>query len=134
MLFKVELDNHTDMRAEEFISETRGNPTRRMQQATRGSHTFWDPTRTDSTYTLNRVMMAAAATDGTFVPEIHGQSWVGNDRTAHPYTRQEQDMLKKAYQAVGAGYKDLNRGDLRSMELETTNKVSPVKAFQGYAR
>jgi hypothetical protein len=43
-------------------------------------------------------------------------------------------MLKKAYQAVGAGYKDLNRGDMRSMELETTNKVSPVKAFQGYAR
>jgi hypothetical protein len=130
----MELDNHTDMRAEEFISENRGKPTRRMQQPTVGSHTFWDPSRTDSTYTLNRVMMAAASTDGTFVPEIHGQSWVGNDRTAHPYTEEEHNMLKKAYQAVGAGYKDLNRGDLRSMELETTNKVSPVKAFRGYAR
>ena len=127
MLFKVELDNpiHLDMRAEEFISETRGTPTRRMQQSTRGSDRF---------YELNRIMMAAAATDGPFVPDIHGQSWVGNDRTAHPYTQQEQDMLKKAYQAVGAAYKDLNRGDMRSMELETTNKVSPVKSFKGYAR
>jgi hypothetical protein len=122
------------MRAEEFISEDRAKPTRRMQQPARGTHTFWDRTRTDSDYTMNRVMMAVASTDGTFVPEIHDHSWVGNDRTAHPYTKEEHDMLKKAYQAVGAGYKDLNGGDLRSLELETTNTVSPIKAFKGYSR
>ena len=34
--------------------------------------------------------------------------------------------LKKAYKAVGAVYKDLNHGDLRSQELEGTNATSPV--------
>ena len=122
------------MRAYEFIAEDHARPTARQKQSSRGLNTFWDKTRTDSDYTLNRVMMAAAATDGTFVPDIDDHSWSGNDRTAHPYTQQEQDMLKKAYQAVGAAYKDLNHGDLRSMELETTNKVSPVVAFKGYGR
>jgi len=122
------------MRAHEFIAEDHARPTPRQKQSSRGLNTFWDKTRTDSDYTLNRVKMAAAATDGTFVPDIDDHSWSGNDRTAHPYTQQEQDMLKKAYQAVGAAYKDLNRGDLRSMELETTNKVSPVVAFKGYGR
>ena len=122
------------MRAHEFIAEDHARPTTRQKQSSRGLNTFWDKTRTDSDYTLNRVMMAAAATDGTFVPDIDDHSWSGNDRTAHPYTQQEQDMLKKAYQAVGAAYKDLNHGDLSSMELETTNKVSPVVAFKGYGR
>jgi len=122
------------MRAHEFIVERHARPTKRQQQSSRGLNTFWDRSRTDSDYTLNRVMMAAASTDGTFVPEIHDHSWSGNDRTAHPYTKQEQDMLKKAYQAVGAAYKDLNSGDLRSMELDSTNTVSPVQAFKGYAR
>jgi hypothetical protein len=122
------------MRAYEFISENQTLPTKRQKQSSKGLNTFWDKSRTDSDYTMNRVMMAAASTDGTFVPDIDNLSWAGNDRTAHPYTKQEQDMLKKAYQAVGAAYKDLNHGDLRSMELETTNKVSPVVAFKGYGR
>lgn len=122
------------MRAHEFVAEDRGRPSKRQKQSSRGLNTFWDKSRTDSDYTMNRVMMAAASTDGTFVPEINNLSWAGNDRTAHPYTKQEQDMLQKAYQAVGAGHMDLNKGDLRSMELDTTNKISPVKAFKGYAR
>ena len=122
------------MRAHEFVAEDRGHPTKRQKQSSRGLNTFWDKSRTDSDYTMNRVMMAAASTDGTFVPEINNLSWAGNDRTAHPYTKQEQDMLEKAYKAVGAGHMDLNKGDLRSMELDTTNKISPVKAFKGYAR
>lgn len=122
------------MRAHEFIAEDHAHPTKRQKQSSRGLHSFWDKTRNDSDYTLNRVMMAAASTDGTFVPDIHDHSWAGNDRTAHPYTEEEENMLKKAYQAVGAAYKDHNHGDLRSMELGTTNKVSPVQAFKGYAR
>jgi hypothetical protein len=43
-------------------------------------------------------------------------------------------MLEKAFQAVGSDYEDLNRGDLKSKELESTNKRSPVQAFKGYAR
>jgi len=37
-------------------------------------------------------------------------------------------MLEKAYQAVGADYTDVNKGDMRSQELESTNKSSPVAA------
>jgi hypothetical protein len=35
-------------------------------------------------------------------------------------------MLKQAYKAVGANWKDYNRGDLNSDELTTVNKVSPI--------
>jgi hypothetical protein len=35
-------------------------------------------------------------------------------------------MLVHAFGAVGSHYEDLNNGDLKSRELESTNKVSPV--------
>jgi hypothetical protein len=51
-----------------------------------------------------------------------------------PYTDVEQDMLEKAFRAVGSEYEDLNHGDLKSKELESTNKRSPVQGFKGYPR
>jgi hypothetical protein len=122
------------MRAHEFISESRGKITKRQQNSTVGLNLFFDPTRTDSTYTLNRVMMAVASTDGTFVPDLNGESWIGKDRSAHPYTEEEQQMLIKGYKAAGAEYKDLNKGDLRSQENPAVNIASPVKGFKGYPR
>jgi hypothetical protein len=35
-------------------------------------------------------------------------------------------MFKQAAKVVGANYEDLNKGDMRSLELETTNTTSPV--------
>jgi hypothetical protein len=70
--------------------------------------------------------MAVASTDGTNAPNIDGNSWIGKQKTTHPYTQQEQDMLNRAYKAVGAKVVDLNKGDMRSLELDTTHKVSPV--------
>lgn len=123
------------MRASEFVFEHRGKIGARRQMPTRGLNLFWDDSRTDSNYTLNRVMMAAACADGTDAPvEITDSSWAGKDRTAHPYTDEEQQMMKQAYRAVGAAHKDLNNGDLRSQELESTNKTSPLKGFKGYPR
>ena len=69
------------MRAHEFIAEDHARPTARQKQSSRGLNTFWDKSRTDSDYTMNRVMMAAASTDGTFVPDIDNLSWAGNDPT-----------------------------------------------------
>jgi hypothetical protein len=71
-------------------------------------------------------MMAVASTDGTFVPDIDGESWAGRNNVAAPYTPEEQEMLKKAYQAIGSHYEDLNHGDLKSQELTSTNNASPV--------
>jgi hypothetical protein len=123
------------MRAHEFVVEAHGKIGNRRQMPTRGLNTFWDGSRTDSDYTLNRVMMAVACADGSDNPiEINDMSWIGRDRSAHPYTDEEQKMMKQAYKAVGAVWKDLNNGDMNSQEVDSTNTTSPVKSFKGYPR
>lgn len=121
------------MRAYEFISEAK-KPTKRQRYASVGLNTFTD-SNYDRLYLLNRVMMGAAATDGTFVPDIDDNSWSSRQNTAHPYTKQEQDMLNMAYKAAGAPIvRDLNNGDLDSEELDGVNKSSPIKPFKGYKK
>jgi hypothetical protein len=124
------------MRAREFVAEADGNAriSKRNQAGSRGLNTFSDGERWNTDYTLNRVMMAAACTDGTFVPDIDKKSWFGKGKTAHPYTQEEQDMLKMAYKAAGANWADLNSGDMTSEEVPGTNTTSPVKGFGGYPR
>jgi hypothetical protein len=70
--------------------------------------------------------LAVASTDGKSVPDTDKESWVGKWKVTAPYSQADQDMLEKAYQAVGASYEDVNKGDMRSQELESTNKSSPV--------
>jgi hypothetical protein len=123
------------MRAHEFLIEKHlGKIGQRRSQATVGLNKFRDADLADRAYELNRVMMAAAATDGTFVPDIDNESWAGRYNLAMPYTDVEQAMLEKAFRAVGSDHEDLNRGDLKSKELESTNKRSPVTGFKGYPR
>jgi len=122
------------MRAREFVTERKGKITKRQQFGTVGLHLFGDSRRQNSTYTLNRLMMAAAMTDGTVEPDLDEESWIGKARSAHPYTQEEADILKMAYRAVGATYKDLNRGDLESEEPPGGNDRSPIVSFKGYPR
>ena len=122
------------MRAREFVTERKGEITKRQQYGTVGLHLFGDGSRISSTYTLNRLMMAAAMTDGTIEPDLDEESWIGKQRSAHPYTQEEADILKLAYKAVGATYKDLNKGDLDSEEPPGGNDQSPIQAFKGYPR
>lgn len=122
------------MRANEFVSESKkGKISSRQQQATRGLNIFAD-NQFDRQYDLNRVMMAVACSDGVSPIDIDSESWVGKNNTAHPYTKEEQAMLKLAYKAAGITYKDLNKGDLNSQELESTNTQSTIKPFKGYKR
>jgi hypothetical protein len=123
------------MRAREFIAEIKNAKiSKRQQFGTRGLNIFGDAERQNSDYTLHRLGMAVASTDGKSEPNIDAKSWVGKNKTAHPYTPEEQAMLKKAYQAVGAKWQDLNGGDLNSEEPPGGNGRSPVKAFKGYPR
>lgn len=123
------------MRAQEFVTEDKvGKMGKRLNQATVGLHKFRDMQFADRVYELNRIMMAVASTDGTFVPDIDGESWAGRNNVAAPYTPEEQEMLKKAYQAIGSHYEDLNHGDLDSQEHPAVHTASPVKAFAGYPR
>jgi len=123
------------MRACEFITEHDGKIGTRRQVATVGLETFGDAEKANSDYTLNRVMMAVAMADGSNTPiKMDAKSWVGKKRSAHPYTKVEQNMLKQAFKAAGAEYKDLNNGDLDSKEHPEVNVTSPVTGFKGYPR
>ena len=122
------------MRAKEFISENKaGNITKRQRYATAGLHLFTD-SNYDRSYGLNRVMMAVASADGSGKIDMDSESWAGKRNTAHPYTEVEANMLKDAYKAAGMPYTDLNKGDLESDELDSTNTSSPVKPFKGYKK
>jgi hypothetical protein len=111
----------------------KGKISKRQQDSSRGLNIFTN-TQYDRTYDLNRVMMAVACSDGVNPIEMNSESWVGKNNTAHPYTKEEQDMLKLAYKAAGIKYKDLNNGDMDSEELPGTNTQSTVKPFKGYKR
>ena len=128
------------MRASEFMpakinESVNGKISPRQQAGTRGLHVFAKKIETyDKLYDLNRVMMAVASSDGINPIEMDAESWVGKHNTAHPYTKEEQAMLKMAYEAAGLEYRDLNQGDLDSEEIKQVNKVSPVQGFEGYSR
>ena len=116
-----------NMRAKEFIVEKKqGKITARQQQSTVGLNKITDGDRWNSDYKAYRMGLALACTDGKELPDMDYESWVGRWKTTHPYTQEEQDMLKMAYQATNVKYEDLNNGDLRSQELKSTNTVSPV--------
>jgi hypothetical protein len=115
------------MRAREFIGESGiAKISKRNSSATRGLDKFRDSAGLDRIYELNRVMMAVAATDGKVEPNVSKESWSGRFNTAHPYTREEQQMLEKAFKAVGSEYHDLNNGDMMSREPEDTQTKSAV--------
>lgn len=124
------------MRAREFVAESKvGKISPRLRYATRGLHKFRDGQFADRIYELNRIMMAVASNDGQeFVNEIDGESWAGRNDVAAPYTKEEANMLKLAYKAVGSKHHDLNHGDMRSQEHPAVHISSPIKAFQGYPR
>jgi hypothetical protein len=123
------------MRATEFVTEDQvGKMSKRLNQATVGLNKFRDDKFADRVYELNRVMMAVASTDGTFVPELDGESWAGRHNIAAAYTQQDQQKLNMAYKAIGSTYVDINHGDLRSQEHPAVHTTSPVKAFAGYPR
>lgn len=116
------------MRAKEFVSETRSaNITKRHAQSTVGINVYNDEgANWASDYSGYRLMMAAASTDGEIEPNMDKESYIGKKKTAYPYTKVEQDKLKKAYKATGHSYNDPNHGDLRSLELPEVNITSPV--------
>ena len=124
------------MRANEFVSESKvGKISTRQQQATRGLNIFSKKIDSyDRLYDLNRLMMAVASSDGVNPIVMDAESWVGKHNTTHPYTKEEQAMLKLAYKAAGLQYKDLNQGDMDSEEVPGTNAQSIVKPFKGYKR
>jgi hypothetical protein len=114
------------MKIKDIIQESHGEIPDRARRATRGLNRFTDGARWNGDYTLYRLGLALASTDGKTVPEVDEDSWIGKWKITAPYTQEEQDMLKMAYKAVNANHEDLNHGDLRSQEGPTIQKTSPV--------
>ena len=114
------------MKIRDIIVEQKGELKKRQRFAMRGLNKFTDGKKWNSDYTLYRMGLALAATDGKTMPEVDEESWVGKWKVTAPYTKEEQDMLKLAYNEVHADYEDINGGDMRSQEGPTINKESPV--------
>ncbi len=124
------LDNEPEQEPEtkekELAESSQEKISKRKQQSTTGLNTYGDSERMSGDYTGYRLGMAVACADGETPLDMKAKSWIGKSKSTHPYTKKEQDMLKQAYKAVGATYKDLNHGDMESKELESTETVSPV--------
>jgi hypothetical protein len=115
------------MRASEFIVEaSAGNMSKRQQEPTRGIHKFTDAERWNGDYKMYRMGLALACTDGKNMPDTDFESFVGRWKMAYPYSDVEVDMLKQAYKATKTKFVDLNKGNLKSKELDGTNTLSPV--------
>ena len=117
------------MKVYDIITEVRQpTPTKRQSQSTKGMNVYGDVEKANSDYVAFKLGQAMASTDGKTKPDIDGKSWHGKKKTIYPYTKEEQAMFVQAAKVVGADYEDLNHGDLRSLELDSTNKTSPVAA------
>jgi len=114
------------MKIKDIIVETKGELSKRQRFAMRGLNKFTDGKKWNSDYTLYRLGLALAATDGKTIPDVDEESWIGKWKVAAPYSKEEQDMLKLAYKQVDASHVDMNNGDMRSQEGATINKTSPV--------
>lgn len=100
--------------------------TRRQSQSSRGISTYGDAERANSDYVAYRLGQAMAMSNGKDPIDMDAKSWYGKRKTIHPYTEVENEMFKQAAKVVGADYQDINKGDMRSLELDTVNKTSPV--------
>ncbi len=120
------------MRAREFLPEAKiqKNPPDHDLDPATGLNTYDSGEDWTSDYMQYRLGLAVAGTDGQIEPLTTAASWIGKRKTTNPYTPEEQQMLKMAYKAVGAKYKDFCNGDMKSRELEDTNSVSPVAKFK----
>lgn len=114
------------MKIKEIINEQKGELKDRQRFAMRGLNKFTDGAKWNSDYTLYRLGLALAATDGKTVPDVDEESWLGKWKLTAPYSKEEQDMLNVAYKAVNANHEDMNKGDIRSQECSSINKSSPV--------
>ena len=115
------------MKVIDIISEAKqAKITKRQNQSSRGISIYGDAEKANSDYVAFKLGQAMAGSDGTTPIDIDAKSWHGKKKTVHPYTEVENEMFKQAAKAVGADYTDLNHGDMKSKELDTTNKISPV--------
>lgn len=117
------------MRAKEFINEAapEGEMRKGQETAHQGVWKMRDVGGYDRTYHLNRIMMAAAMSDGqSDAPvDMDSSSWMEKYNTAYPYTEQEHNMMKSAMKTIPTDGEHISTNH-KSKELDGIHKVSPV--------
>lgn len=92
-----------------------------------GEWKFRDIGGYDRVYHLNRIMMAAAMSDGSGSPvKMDQSSWIEKYNSARPYTEAEHNMMKSAFKTVDSDYHHTEK-DHKSKEPDDTHKVSPMR-------
>ena len=125
------------MKITEIITEDRkGDLPRDVADASNGITRMRDVGGYDRTNHLNRIMMATACHDGQTdkalsKDQMDPASWIEKYNTAHPYTREEHNMIHGALKTIGAEYDDLVpfSKSAEHHEVHTTSphrKVGPI--------
>jgi len=124
------------MRAKEFIGEAKvGKVPKHAKNAMPGARKTRDEGGYDRTYHMNRMGMAMAMADGksTKKVDMDSSSWVEKYNTIHPYTKEEDNMVKSAMKTIPTEH-DHVISDHRSKETDDTHKHSPMMSFRGYKK
>jgi hypothetical protein len=122
------------MRATEFIIEAnKGKMHSHHADASQGAYKFKDD-GTDRIYHLNQIMKAASMADGksTKALKMDDESFAGKNNMAYPYTEEEHNMMKQAFNTVSPTTSTELVRDHRSKEPEDTHRTSPMSGFKGY--
>jgi hypothetical protein len=114
---------------EVIIEDRKGNLPRGVADASTGITRMRDNGGYDRANHLNRVMMAAGCHDGhtdnaLTADQMDPASWVEKYNTAHPYTKEEHNMIHGALKTIGAEY-DQPVPFSKSSEHIEVHKTSP---------
>jgi hypothetical protein len=115
------------MKIREIISESKeGDMPGAAIPPNKGEWRFKGADGADRIYNLNRVMMAAAMSDGSGdAVDVDQASWVRTYNIARPYSEEEHNMMKAAFKSIDSKYEE-TESDHRSLEMGDTNKQSIV--------
>ena len=117
-----------EMRAKDFVQE--GKITDRHPDhdaASQGASRTRDVGGYDRVYHMNRLMMAMAKADGKSTKPVDSpaETWFEKYNTHHPYTKEEDNMVRAAMNTVPTDGKHISKFG-KSVEPHDTHKVSPV--------
>lgn len=116
------------MKVIEIIREHKTSERKKSHDdASQGAIRMRDVGGYDRTYHMNRIMMAAAVADGksTKAVDSPADTWFEKYNTAHPYTKEEDNMIQSAMKTVPTDGKVVSSFG-KSKEHSSVNKVSPV--------